>query len=185
MKKIITHIVYLAIIGLLLYVLGLAFSRPEKVVTEVKHTSDTVEVIVHDTVTVTKVVTEVITNVDTLYLYVNDTTYVPVPINEYEFSSDMLFRFRVKGYNVDFIDATIYPEIVYRTVTNTVEKEVVVRTWDLYLGGGIWAFNNGLTPSVALSIKAPKNLLFGANLGYGKEGLLVGGTIQYKITHNK
>lgn len=176
------HIIYTLIIAALLAVLGISLCRPERVETVVKHTTDTLEVVVKDTVEITKVVTEVKKEpADTVWITVNDTTYVPVPMREYQFSSDGMFEFRVKGYNVNFIGCTIYPEVVYRTITNTIEKEILVKKWDFYLGAGFYALNEDVIPKVSFAVKAPNRWLFEANAGYYRKSLACGATVFYNL----
>lgn len=176
------HIIYTLIIAALLAVLSISLCRPERVETVVKHTTDTLEVVVKDTVEITKVVTEVKKEpADTVWITVNDTTYVPVPMREYQFSSDGMFEFRVKGYNVDFIGCTIYPEVVYRTITNTIEKEILVKKWDFYLGAGFYAINEDVIPKVSFAAKTPNRWLFEANAGYYRKSFAYGTTIYYSL----
>lgn len=153
----------------------------EPTVTE-KHTTDTLTVIKHDTTTITKVITKVEKEpVDTVYLTIRDSIFVPVPRQEYTFSEPDLFDFRVKGFEVEFLDAKVYPKTEYTTITTTTEKTIYKDAWNCYLGVGIWAFNKEVVPTVNLTLKTPKKWLFGLNVGYYNRGLVYGGQVSYKI----
>lgn len=172
-----------AIVGVLVVLLLWSLntdSREPVVITE-RHT-DTLTVVKHDTIEVTKVVTVVEKEPsDTVYLTVRDSIFVPVPRQEYTFSEPNLFDFRVKGFGVEFLDAKVYPKTVYETITSTVETTVYKDTWNLYLGAEIWAFNRQVVPSVNLTLKTPKKWLFGAKIGYYEGGIVYGEQISYKI----
>lgn len=172
-----------AIVGVLVVLLlwSLNTDSREPVVIAERH-ADTLTVVKHDTVEVTKVVTVVEKEPsDTVYLTVRDSIFVPVPRQEYTFSEPNLFDFRVKGFGVEFLDAKVYPKTVFETITNTVETTVYKDTWNLYLGAEIWAFNRQVVPSVNLTLKTPKKWLFGVKIGYYEGGVVYGGQIGYKI----
>lgn len=185
MNNLKNHIIYIAIIAILLLVLGIALSRPQKVVEVVKHKTDTTVVEKIDTLYITKVVEKEKVVTDTAYIVVNDTIRVPIPISTYRFFEKDLYDITAKGYNVSIESISVFPKTRYETITNTIEKEVVYNYWDFYLGLGLSHYNAEWIPSIAATVKAPKNFLFGANLGYYKKNIVVGGTVQYKITHNK
>lgn len=179
------HILYIAIIAILSVVLGISFSRPIKEIEVVKHITDTTTIEKVDTLIITKIkeVEKVVT--DTTYLVYRDSIYVPIPMSEYRFYQKGLYDITAHGYNVSLSNVAVYPKTVTHTVTNTIEKEIIVNQWDIYLGGGIWRYGGEWIPNISATIKAPKNLLFGVNLGYYDYGLLFGGSVQYKLTHQK
>lgn len=178
------HIIYLAIIAALLVVLGVSLSRPDKVVEVIKHKTDSLVVVKHDTLTITKVVEVEKKVVDTVYVK-SEPDSTPIPIIEYRFFKPNEYDITARGFNVTMPSITVFPKTITKTIMNTVEKEVVLRQWDFYLGGGIWRYGEEWIPNIDLTIKSPQNFLFGANLGVYNKGLLIGGNIQYKITHNK
>lgn len=181
MNNIKLHIAYLVIIAVLVLVLGLVLKRPEKVITETKYLTDTTTVTKTDTVEVTKIVEVEKRVVDTTYITVRDSILVPIPMSEYRFFQKGLYDITAYGYNVSLDNITIFPKTVYQTVTNTVEKEVLVNNYEIYGGLGIWRFKDEWIPNIGLAVKAPKNLLFTANLGYYDKGLLYGGTVYYNF----
>jgi hypothetical protein len=181
MSKLKLHIIYLVIIAVLVLILGLVLKRPEKVITETKYLTDTTIVTKIDTVEVTKIVEVEKRVVDTTYITVRDSILVPIPMSEYRFFQKGLYDITAHGYNVSLSNIIVFPKTVYQTVTNTVEKEVLVTNWDIFGGFGIWRFKDEWIPNIGLAAKAPKNLLFTANLGYYDKGLLYGGTVYYNF----
>ena len=181
MSKLKLHIYYLVIIVVLVLVLGLVLKRPEKVITETKYLTDTTTVTKIDTVEVTKIVEVEKRIVDTTYITVRDSILVPVPMSEYRFFQKDLYDITAHGYNVSLSNIIVFPKTVYHTVANTVEKEVVVSNWNIYGGFGIWRFRDEWIPNIGLAVKAPKNLLFTANLGCYDKDLLYGGTVYYNF----
>lgn len=162
---------------LLLWSLNVESGEPT-VITE-RHT-DTLVVVKHDTTVITKVKIEKEPS-DTVYITVRDSILVPIPRQEYSFSEPDLFEFRVKGFDVEFLDAKVYPKTVHETIYEQSTTTVYKDTWNLYLGAEIWAFNRQVVPSVNLTLKTPKMWLFGAKIGYYQGSVVYGGQISYKI----
>lgn len=181
MSNIKLHIAYSVIIVALVIVLGLVLKRPEKVITETKYITDTTTVERVDTVEVNKIVEVEKRVVDTTYITVRDSILVPIPMSEYRFFQKGLYDITAYGYNVSLSNIIVFPKTVYQTVTNTVEKEILVNNWNIYGGFGVWRFKGEWMPNIGLAIKAPKNLLFTANLGYYDKALLCGGTVYYNF----
>lgn len=175
------HIIYLVIIAVLALILGLVLKRPEKVITETKYLTDTTFVERIDTVEITKIVEVEKRVVDTTYITVRDSILVPIPMSEYRFFQKGLYDITAYGYNVSLSNITVFPKTVYQTVTNTVEKEVLVNNYEIFGGLGIWRFKDEWIPNIGLAVKAPKNFLFTANLGYYNKSLLYGGTVYYNF----
>lgn len=184
MSKLKLHIVYLVIIAVLALILGLVLKRPEKVITETKYLTDTTTVTKTDTVEVTKIVEVERRVVDTVYITVRNSILAPIPMSEYRFSQKNLYDITAYGYGILLSNVTVYPKTVYQTITNTVEKEVLVTNWNIYGGFGIWRFKDEWIPNMGLAVKAPKNLLFTVNLGYYDKSLLYGGTVYYNFGRN-
>ena len=170
MKSNILPWVIVGVLGVLL-LWSLNTESGEPVETTERHT-DTLVVVKHDTTVITKVIIEK-EPADTVYITVRDSTPVPVPRQEYKFSEPNLFDFRVKGYMVEFMDATIYPKTVYETIYKD--------SWNLYFGAGFLALNDRVVPTVNLSLKTPKMWLISLNTGYYNGGIVYGGQISYKI----
>lgn len=181
------HIIYIVVVAFLVVSLGWSLSKDsgEPIVVE-KHTTDTLKTIVRDTTYITKVITKVEKEpADTVYVEAKGNDAIPVVRQDFTFSEPDVFDFKVRGSEVEFLGAKVYPKTIYQTITNTVEKEITLRQWDCYLGGGFSHFNNTWIPKIALTIKSPENWLFSCDLGIYQKAPLIGGTIQYKITHKK
>lgn len=178
-KRAIPWIIVAVLCGLLIWSLRVDSGEPA-VVTE--RTTDTLVVTKVDTVKITKVVTKKVEQPkDTVFVTVHDTLKVPVPRTEYTFSEEGLFDFKVKGFEVDFLEANVYPKTVYKTITNTVETTIYKDSWNLYFGAGIWAFNKDIVPTLNLTLKTQNRWLFGLNIGYYNKRPIYGGSVNYKI----
>jgi hypothetical protein len=92
-----------------------------------------------------------------------------------------MFDFKVKGFEVEFLEANVYPKTVYKTITNTVETTIYKDSWNLYFGAGIWAFNKDIVPTLNLTLKTPKRWIISLNTGYYNGGFIYGGQFGYKI----
>ena len=180
MSRIGTHVVYLAVIALLTIALGISLRRPSKVVEVVKREVDTLSITRYDTLKITTVKEVEKRVVDTVYI-----SNGLIPISQYRFFEQNKYDITAFGYGVLLESVTVFPKTITNTITNTIEKEILVTNWDIYLGGGLWKYKDEWIPRVSATVKSPKNFLFGADLGFPKEGLMIGGTVQYKITHNR
>lgn len=174
------HIIYIAVIAALLVVLGVSLSRPDKAVEVIKHKTDSLIVVKHDTLTITKVVEVEKKVVDTVYVK-SEGDSTPIPISEYRFFKPNEYDITARGFNVTMPSITVFPKTITKTVTNTIEKEVAIHKWEIYGGFGIWRFKDEWIPNIGLAAKAPKNLLLAANLGYYDKNLLYGGTVYYNF----
>lgn len=172
--------VIVGVLGVLL-IWSLSVDSGEPTVVE-KHTTDTLVFERVDTLYITDVVTKIEKEPsDTVYITTRDSILVPVPRREYAFSEPDVFDFSVKGYDVEFLDAKVYPKTVYKTVTNTIEREIYKDARNCYLGVGIWAFDREIVPTVNLTIKTRNKWLFGANIGYYDKSAIYGVNLSYKI----
>ena len=174
------HLIYIAVITALLVLLGVSLSRPDKVVEVTKHLTDSITVVKHDTLTITKVIEVEKKVVDTVYVK-SERDSTPIPISEYRFFKPNEYDITARGFNVTIPSITVFPKTITTTVTNTIEKKVIVHKWDIYGGFGIWRLNDEWIPNIGLAVKAPKNLLFTANLGFYEKKLLYGGTVYYNF----
>ena len=175
------HIVYLAIIAVLLVVLGVSLSRPDKVVEVIKHQTDSLVVVKHDTLTITKVVEVEKKVVDTVYVK-SEPDSTPIPISDYRFFKPNEYDITARGFNVTMPSITVFPKTITKTVTNTIEKEVVLEKYAIYGGFGITAFNGRFAPEASVSLATPRKWLISAKIGYFEGNAYYGGTIQYRLT---
>lgn len=147
-----------------------------------KHTTDTLFVEKIDTVYITKVVTKVEKEPsDTVYLTTRDSILIPVPRQEYTFSEPNTFDFRVKGFGVEFLDAKVYPKTVYKTVTNTIERDITKYRSSLFVNGGFSSICGTFAPEVGLSLSLKGRWLISGDLGLYNKEPYVGAKIGYNI----
>lgn len=175
------HVVYLFVVTvlgvLLLWSLRTDSGMPE-VITE-RHT-DTLVIVKHDTTTITKVITKKAPS-DTTYITIRDSIFVPVPRQEYNFNEPNLFDFRVKGYNVEFLDAKVYPKTVFQTITKENTTTITKYRSSLFVNAGFSLICGDFSPKVGVSLSLKgKWLISGDFTLYGRQSLW-GGTIGYNI----
>ena len=175
------HIIYIAVIAALLVLLGVSLSRPDKVVEVIKHQTDSLIVVKHDTLTITKVVEVEKKVVDTVYVK-SEPDSTPIPISEYRFFKPNEYDITARGFNVTMPSITVFPKTITKTVTNTIEKEVVLEKYAIYGGFGITAFNGRFAPEASISLATPRKWLISAKIGYFEGSAYYGGSIQYRLT---
>lgn len=174
-----------AIVGVLgvLLLWSLNTESGEPIVITERHT-DTLTIVKHDTVEVTKVVTKVEKEpADTVYVTVRDSIPVPIPRQEYTFSEPNLFDFRVKGFGVEFLDANVYPKTVYETIykenTNTITK---YRS-SLFVFGGFSAICGDFSPKAGISLSLKGKWLISGGISLYQKQPMYDATIGYNILH--
>lgn len=161
--------------------LGASLSRPDKVVEVTKHMTDSIVVVKHDTLTITKVIAVEKKVVDTMYVK-SERDSTPIPISEYRFFKPNEYDITAKGFNVTMPSITIFPKTITTTITNTIERNVTSEKLAIYGGFGMTAFNGQFAPEASISFATPQKWLFSAKIGYFEGYTYYGGTIQYKLT---
>lgn len=162
----------------------IGFSRPKKTIESVVEKTDTI--------ITTKVDTIIMTDIRYVEKRVVDTVYVKqiggeialIPMFDYRFRKDGIYDITAYGYGVILKSVAVYPEKKTYTITNTTERVIEKRSWDVYLGAGITAYNKAVIPSINLTVKTPNRWLFGANIGYGAYGLSYGCMVAYRLGKN-
>ena len=184
-RKMKSNILPWAIVGVLgvLFLWSLNTESGEPIVITEQHT-DTLTIVKHDTVEVTKVVTKVEKEpADTVYVTVRDSIPVPIPRQEYTFSEPNLFDFRVKGFGVEFLDANVYPKTVYETIykenTNTITK---YRS-SLFVFGGFSSICGDFSPKVGVSLSLKGKWLISGGISLYQKQPMYDATIGYNILH--
>lgn len=166
----------------LLLVLLLWNPRKGKIDIVEKHTTDTLIVFKCDTLLVTKVKT-VESPSDTVYITIRDSIPVPVPRQEYTFSQQDVFDFRVKGTNVEFLDAKVYPKTVYKTITNeTIIIDKAYRS-SLFVSAGFSSICGTFAPEASVSLSLKGKWLISTDFAIYRKEPLWGVKVGYNILH--
>ena len=170
-----------AIVGVLVVLLlwSLNTDSGEPIVIE-KHTTDTLVVVKHDTTTITevKVVKE---PADTVFITVRDSILVPVPRQEYTFSEPDLFDFRVKGFDVEFMDAKVYPKTVHETIYEQNTTTVTKYKSSLFVFGGFSAICGDFSPKVGVGLSLKGKWLISGDFGLYQKTPIYSATIGYNV----
>lgn len=162
---------------LLLWLLNVESGEPT-VITE-RHT-DTLVVVKHDTTVITKVKIEK-EPADTVYITVRDSIFVPVPRQEYTFSEPNTFDLRVKGFDVEFLDAKVYPKTVYETIYEQNTTTVTKYKSSLFVFGGFSAICEDFSPKVGVGLSLKGKWLISADLGLYQKTPIYSATIGYNV----
>lgn len=182
MNNIKLHLVYLVVITVLVLVLGLVLKRPEKVITETKYLTDTTTITKTDTVEVTKIVEVEKRVVDTTYIIVRDSILVPIPMSEHRFFEKGLYDITAYGYNVSLSNIIVFPKTVYQTVTNTVEKEVLVKQkTSLFASVGMDYISGEFSPNVGVFLSWDSRWILGAKVGIYANNACYGVCVGYNV----
>jgi hypothetical protein len=172
-----------AIVGVLgvLLLWSLNTESGEPIVITERHT-DTLTIVKHDTVEVTKVVTKVEKEpADTVYITVRDSIPVPVPRKEYTFSEPDMFDFRVKGFDVEFLGANVYPKTVYETVYEQNTTTVTKYRSSLFVFGGFSSICGDFSPKVGVGLSLKGKWLISGDLTLYQKTPIYSATIGYNV----
>lgn len=172
-----------AIVGVLVVLLlwSLNTESGEPVVITERHT-DTLTIVRHDTVEVTKVVTKVEKEpADTVYITVRDSIFVPVPRKDYTFSESNLFDFRVRGFDVEFLGANVYPKTVYETIYEQSTTTVANGGSSLFVLGGFSSVCGDFSPKVGLGLSLKGRWLISGDFGFYKKEPMWSVTVGYNV----
>lgn len=159
------HLLYIFVIGVLVALLCLSLNRSEKVEVVEKRVTDTL--LVYKTDTLLEIIPKYIERhiVDTLYIPTNNQSYLPLPIESKHYSNDSTYDVWISGHKPNLDSIKTYPRIIERTITNSVEREVVINTFDLYPYLGFKRFHGEYLPSIGLLAKTKKNTIYGVEIG--------------------
>jgi hypothetical protein len=174
-----------AIVGVLVVLLlwSLNTESGEPVVILERHT-DTLTIVRHDTVEVTRVVTKVEKEpADTVYITVRDSIFVPVPRKDYTFSESNLFDFRVRGFDVEFLGANVYPKTVYETIYEQNTTTVTKYKSSLFVFGGFSSICGDFSPKVGVSLSLKGKWLISGGISLYQKQPMYDATIGYNILH--
>ena len=178
-KRAIPWIIVAVLCGLLVWSLRVDSGEPT-VVTE--RTTDTLVTTKVDTVTIAKVVTKKVEQPkDTVFVTVHDTLKVPVPRTEYTFSEEGLFDFKVKGFEVEFLEANVYPKTVYKTITNETTTTITKYRSSLFVFGGFSSICGTFSPKVGVGLSLKGKWLISGDLGLYGEKPIYGLSVGYNV----
>lgn len=156
----------------------------EPVVIE-KHTTDTLVIQKIDTVTITKTVEIVKEKVDTTYITVRDSIPVPIFLSEYQFKEDGLFDFKVKGFDVSFISAEVYPKTITQVVEHSSTKTIQEDKSALFVFGGFSSIYGSFYPKIGASMSLKNKWLISADIGIFNKEPIYGFNLGYNILNKK
>ena len=159
------HLSYCLIIGVLVALLYLSIAKDKQETVVEKSVTDTL--VVYKTEKIVeyqpKYITKKIT--DTLYLPNDSNRENPIMVEQKHYKTDSIYDAWVSGYMVSLDSIKTYPKIEYRTITNTITKELEISRIDIYPYMGFNAFNGNIMPIIGLSIKTPKKALYMGEIG--------------------
>lgn len=168
------HLLYIVII-LVLVALLLSSKRQIKVVEN--RVTDTICKTVVDTITsyIPKYIVK--KTIDTIYLQSSEKDGVAIPIEQRYYREEGMYDAWVSGYLPSLDSIKTYPRVEYRTITNNVTKEILVKKWNFYTCIGLKRFSNEYVPSVGFIAKSPRNSLYGVEVG------AINGDLYYGLTY--
>ena len=168
------HLLYIVVIVVLVALL-LASKRQIKVVEN--RVTDTIVKTRIDTIT--RYVPRYIVKktIDTIYLQANDKKQFTIEIEQRYYQEIGVYDAWVSGYKPSLDSIKTYPRVEYRTITNNVTKEILVKKWDFYTCIGLKRFSNEYVPSVGFTAKSPRNSLYGVEVG------VINGDFYYGLTY--
>jgi hypothetical protein len=139
-------------------------------------------VVKHDTTTITevKVVKE---PADTVFITVRDSIPVPIPRQEYTFSEPNLFDFRVNGFAVEFVDAKIYQNTIFKTIVEENTTTVTKYKSSLFVFGGFSLICGDFSPKVGVSFSLKGKWLISGGISLYQKQPMYDATIGYNILH--
>lgn len=168
------HLLYIVVIVVLVALL-LASERQIKVVEN--RVTDTIVKTRIDTIT--RYVPRYIVKktIDTIYLQANDKKQFTIEIEQRYYQEIGVYDAWVSGYKPSLDSIKTYPRVEYRTITNNVTKEILVKKWNFYTCIGLKRFSNEYVPSVGFTAKSPRNSLYGVEVG------AINGDFYYGLTY--
>jgi hypothetical protein len=116
-----------------------------------------------------------------VFLTVRDSIFVPIPRQEYTFIEPDLFEFRVNGFAVEFVDAKVYQNTIYRTITEENTTTVAKYRSSLFVFGGFSSICGTFSPKIGLGSSLKGKWLISADLGVFQKEPIWGVNIGYNI----
>lgn len=146
------------------------------------HTTDTITIVICDTIHDTIPQPIRISVVDTLILAIPDTAHtVSLPITQKHYSKPSLYDVWVSGYQPRLDSVRTYNKVVYSTITNEVTKEVYVNKTSVYPYGGLLFSDGHIGGKIGVMVNTPNKWSIGGEVGYIRKDVLFGINVGYKI----
>ena len=178
LREILSWVIVGALVVLLVWLLNTESGEP---VVIKKHTTDTLVIEKIDTHYITQVKMVVKEKVDTHYIHVRDSIYFPIFLNEYQFKEEGVFDFKVKGHDVSFISAEVYPKTVTQIVETTTNTTIKENKSALFIYGGFSSICENFSPKMGLALSLKNKWLISADIGYFQKQPIWGCTVGYNM----
>ena len=155
----------------------LLFSSKRQIKVVENRVTDTVTKTLIDTITkyVPKDVAKKTT--DTIYIQANDKNEVALEIEQKHYQDDGVYDAWISGYRPQLDSIKTYSRVEYKTITNNITKEILVKKWNFYTCIGFKRFSNEYVPSVGFIAKSPRNSLYCVEVG------AINGYLYYGLTY--
>ena len=181
MNKSVFHIVYFLIIGVLVTLLTLCLNRNQKVEVVRECVTDTFLFERIDTLYFEKQIPIKVKVIDTLYLP-NEKDFLSLPIEQKHYSRTDSYDAWVSGYQPQLDSIRVYNKVEYKTITNTITKEIEYNRWNLYTYMGFKHIDDKFLPSIGLMTKSPKSSIYMVEIGLdNNKDLFFGVNFGYKL----
>jgi len=173
--KIKSHIIYIAIIFVLIVLLIKPFTKSDEVnrgdsstIDTLSFVRDTITIVEYDTLIQERVVYKDRYVIDTIFFRDStNNTNIQLPLVQKYYNVPNSYELWISGIeplNVDKIN--VFNQVEYRTITNTITQNVYSQSTQFYFGGGFYTISSTFAPIVGISLKTKKNVLI--TLDYGR-----------------
>lgn len=164
-------------IVVILVLVALVFSSKRQIKVVENRVTDTVTKTIIDTVTKYKPQYVTKKTTDTIYLQADEKSEFALEIEQKHYQDDGVYDVWVSGYKTQLDSIKTYPRVEYRTITNNITKEILVKKWNFYTCIGFKRFSNEYVPSVGFIAKSPRNSLYCVEVG------AINGDLYYGLTY--
>lgn len=176
------HLSYCILIGVLVALLCLCLNKEQKVEVVRECVTDTLYLEKVDTLQIFKPIMIERRIIDTLYLPSNDKDTLYLPIEQKHYSRTYSYDAWVSGYKPQLDSIRVYNKVEYKTITNTITKEIEYNRWNLYTYMGFKHINDKFLPSIGLMTKSPKSSIYMIEIGLdNNKDLFFGVNVGYKL----
>lgn len=172
------HSLYIVVI---LVLVALFFSSKRQINVVENRVTDTITKTLIDTVT--KYVPTYVTKktTDTIYLKANDESEVAIEIEQKHYQDDGVYDAWISGYQPRLDSIKTYPRVEYKTITNTITKEIYKSNIDFYTYIGFRKLDYKIGQVIGLTIKTPKRWIYSAEIGVMDNKMMYGFSLGYKL----